>query len=620
MDSPLTQQTRPETFEPKVVGLYRDLFREIDEDEKDDGFWSTLFILKPDLVALREILDNTDADFLLHLQHTPQQILVQALAAVKAGKGPADENALVTLTVFFQRVMSKKFSNASSDIIEVLAGIDNVDAVFYDLVDTLDHAVKDGRSTELRQKAVQTATSVVSGGYQTALVSYFVNRDFFPALMKLVHQLESPLQASEPLLLTGLLANYNKFEIHNQYRVRFADFVNEETMTKVVQSLAWTSTLLLERYVAILDDTPSTWTIGGTLSYVGLGSLAGTKPAAPVLTEDQQRALFSEQPGHEAATLLTLYDFALANKLFCHHLISLPSTETGQPAPFSSLLSFTSYLYQHAHRSSRASLYAYLTLLILTILVEDATIAKSLNETTAPVRLCRQRSPLLPLPKGERPYTVTIIDLMVDGLNHNLRKRLDVKFYHQSLIVLSRVLSHLARSRTKLAYHWAELWRSLLSFVRFLTTYAHDLKNMSGVTQMAEQLVDILTIALTSGETFLPDAPSYDDLFYKLVESGEALIKFRDIYQLGKPDAKRPINTLIGISKHYEELIQEQKSKVTHLTPAEVNKVIKQGYDTLSIETKEGLDNMEKFREIEHKVELKKIARVAVADAAASIS
>lgn len=167
-------------------------------------------------------------------------------------------------------------------------------------------------TAELRQKAVQTATSVVSGGYQTALVSYFVNRDFFPALMKvrrypltsngtdltfeqLVHQLESPLQASEPLLLTGLLANYNKFEIHNQYRVRFADFVNEETMTKVVQSLAWTSTLLLERYVAILDDTPSTWTIGGTLSYVGLGSLAGTKPAAPVLTEDQQRALFSEQ-------------------------------------------------------------------------------------------------------------------------------------------------------------------------------------------------------------------------------------------------------------------------------------------------------------------------------------
>lgn len=27
MDSPLTQQARPEVFEPKVVGLYRRLFR-----------------------------------------------------------------------------------------------------------------------------------------------------------------------------------------------------------------------------------------------------------------------------------------------------------------------------------------------------------------------------------------------------------------------------------------------------------------------------------------------------------------------------------------------------------------------------------------------------------------
>jgi len=115
-------------------------------------------------------------------------------------------------------------------------------------VTVFDQAIKDGRTLDLRQKATRTAIAVVAGGYQTALVSYFIHRDFFPALMKLVHQLESPLQAAEPLLLTGLLANYNKFEVHNQYRVRFADFVNDETMKKVVESLAWTCTLLRELY------------------------------------------------------------------------------------------------------------------------------------------------------------------------------------------------------------------------------------------------------------------------------------------------------------------------------------------------------------------------------------
>ena len=166
---------------------------------------------------------------------------------------------------------------------------------------------------ELRQKAVRTTIAVVAGGYQTALVSYFINRDFFPALMKvsmfdrlsiyrrsansaqLIHQLENPLRASEPFLLTGLLANYNKFETHNQYRIRFSDFVNDEAMKSIVESVSWTCTLLRERYITIQDDTPTTWSIGGTLSYVGLGGLAGVKPAAPALTEEQQRELLLEQ-------------------------------------------------------------------------------------------------------------------------------------------------------------------------------------------------------------------------------------------------------------------------------------------------------------------------------------
>lgn len=326
------------------------------------------------------------------------------------------------------------------------------------------------------------------------------------------------------------------------------------------------------------------------------------------------------RPGVEAATLLTLYDFALANKLFCHHLVSLPASDKDQAPPFSNLLSFTSYLYQHAYRSSRASLYAHLTLLVILILVEDNTIAKLLCETTGPVRLCRQRPPQLPLVKGQRPYIVAIIDLVVDGINHNLRKRLDTKFYKQSVAVISRITSYLAKSRSKLPYHWSELWRSLLSFVRFLTTYVDDLKPLPGIDEVVEGVTDLLTTAMSSGELFLPDAAAYDDLFYKLVESGEALIKFRDVYQLSKPDENKPINSLIGVSKHYKELIETQRSKITHLTPREVDKVIKQGYDTLSIETKEGLDHVEKYREVDHKVELKKIARVAVADAATLVS
>ena len=71
-----------------------------------------MFLLKPDASSLRQILEATDPNFLLHmqvrrsvhttcnmfanklLQHQPQQLVLQAVTHVKAGQTPIDENAL----------------------------------------------------------------------------------------------------------------------------------------------------------------------------------------------------------------------------------------------------------------------------------------------------------------------------------------------------------------------------------------------------------------------------------------------------------------------------------------------------------------------------------------------
>lgn len=322
------------------------------------------------------------------------------------------------------------------------------------------------------------------------------------------------------------------------------------------------------------------------------------------------------RPSRLAAILLALYDFVLANKVFCHEFLTQSRVGKTHEAPFSKFVSFNSYLYTHAYRSGRATMYSYLTLLILLILVEDTTLAKLLCETSESVRLCRQRPPYLPISSGARPYAAAIVDLLTDGINHNLRKRLDATFYLQSVAVLSKLLSHLARSRIKLIYHWSELWRSLLSFVRFLNTYAEDLKALPRTTEVVQSVVDLLTLALTAGESFLLDSSAYDDLFYKLVESGDALVKLRDSYSLASATEKQShINTLIGVSKHYQELIDSQRVKKEHLTPREINKIIRQGYETLSIEAQEG-DTVEGgYKEAEHRSILKRVARVAVADA-----
>jgi len=112
--SPLSQQSRPESFQPKVVGLYESLFNKVcsrrplrhisyvrliceqddDEVEKSEGFWQELFLLKPEPKALKDILTDLSTDDLLHLQAHPQQLLIRAIRRVRDGVEPSDENAL----------------------------------------------------------------------------------------------------------------------------------------------------------------------------------------------------------------------------------------------------------------------------------------------------------------------------------------------------------------------------------------------------------------------------------------------------------------------------------------------------------------------------------------------
>lgn len=67
--SPLTQQIRPDSFQPKIIGLYDELFKQDDEDlAYSDAFWGEFFLLRPDKVGLERRLNGLTTDDLLHLQ------------------------------------------------------------------------------------------------------------------------------------------------------------------------------------------------------------------------------------------------------------------------------------------------------------------------------------------------------------------------------------------------------------------------------------------------------------------------------------------------------------------------------------------------------------------------
>lgn len=614
--SPLTQQARPEVFQQKIVELYESLFKDDEDNEKSEGFWREFFLLKPDRATLRRILHTFTPAALLDLQGQTRQLFTRAVVCIQAGTAPADAHALDTATVFLACILPKKYPNPSSDIITVLAGLDHVDAVFTDFVAALDVTIRTGKNLDIRLKAIEAALSVVSGAYQTSLLTYFIHRDLFPSLMKFIQESDTTARAFKPFVLLGLLANYNKFEFQNPYRLRLDDFVNEGTIQKIIRSVGITCDDVREKYVAVQDDLPEGWSITNPLSILGLGA----KVASPIADPEATKELYMKLPSREAAVLLATYDFAHANKLFCFNLVSLPADKGVKP-PISSYISLTSYLFQHAHASIRTTLYSHLCLLTIRLLVEDQVLCKRIcsDESKMSVRLCRQRLPYLPLVRGERMLVASILDTMIDGMNHNLRRRLDVDLYILSIGVILRLISHLSRSRTRLNYHWSELFRSLLTLVRFLTSYTADLKGLTHIELLLDDLVGLIALSLSAGEAFLPSPAAYDDLFYKLVETGDILVKFRDNYDL----AERPtssIDTLISVSTHYKELLADGTNKKKHLTSAQVAGVIKQGYETLSIQAKEGLDSWEKYREADTRTFLKKMARATVVDVKALIN
>jgi hypothetical protein len=430
---------------------------------------------------------------------------------------------------------------------------------------------------------------------------------------------DAPHAALHSFVLLGLLSNYNKFEAQNVYQNRLEDFVNEETIRLLVLSFAECCRSIREEYVAVQDDSTTSWTLSSTLNYVGLRSLSPEPRSLPP-TEEEAKTLFNALPTSTACCMLSVYSFVLANKIFASNLLSMPGDNSSEPS-LSAFLSVTSYLAHHAYRGPRPSHYATLCFLSIRLMTEDPLLVKRLcsQDSKIIVRLCRQRQPHLPVVSSARTPAAVVLDICTDTLSHNLRKRLDVHLYTLSLGLVLRLLTHMDQVKTRLQYHWGYLWGSLISLIRFLTQYSSGMRYLRGIREdLCTTLATLTAFCLTRGDGFLPDPASYDDLFYKLVEAHDLLPKFREAYidkSATNDPFSRAIDALISVSSHYHELLGIQKGKKTHQSPAAVQKVLKEGYETLNLESNENFGSWEKWREGSWKSEMKRITRTSVEDA-----
>ena len=393
-----------------------------------------------------------------------------------------------------------------------------------------------------------------------------------------------------------------------------------ETMQSLVRNISANYRTVRDSYVAVQDDSPETWT-EATFHLVGIKNWPGHNKSPPP-SEEEARDLLLLLPSPTAAVSLPVYSFVCANKVFASTLVTTPAT-TGQEAPLSSFLSAMSYLGHNAYRSKRCLHYTMLNLLIVQIMVEDPVILKHLcsPDLKFNVKLCIQRSPYLPYVAASRIPAAAILDICVDILTHNLRKRLDVSLYGLAIGIMLRQIVYLSGSKSRISYHWSSAWVALLAVMRFISQYDTDLRHIPRIREeVCAPLASLVAFCLSRADNFLPDPKSYDDLFYKVVEASPVLTKFKDSYcQTGGAVEMNKLNraadALTKVSRHYHGLLQSGGKK--HQSPAAVENIIKQGHETLEIASSgiEDFGHFEAWKESNWKSGLKHIIRTVVEDA-----
>ncbi|RIA97875.1 hypothetical protein C1645_751412 [Glomus cerebriforme] len=652
----------------KFVEIYESFFKGNDPSAGQPNFWSELFLLKVNATYLTKCLSEISQDQLLAIKNNIGKLFLKSIEAMKEENSQRKINAMETLCVLLQGIFSKRFNNFSFEVINLLTGLNNADTVFPRLVDTIKYLMKYGEITEVRHEALRLAIVVVCGNNninQNSINGYFMKNDIFDSLIELIITPKMSHMAYEAIMLLDILANYNKHESKNPYLIKLIDIKDEAVFEKIMDVVSSTCIKCQSQYIEIQeDDETNKYLVSTVMSYVGsilpwYGN--GTRKHSNV--SDPELA-FVRLPSANIAILLAFYDMVNNNKRFVDHIVksiakfSIPaksnvneydsatvseddkkSMEIVRDGPyFCDFLSLSSYLLQH-NRTNRTASYANLILLILVILVEDATLNEVIceDERRFIVRLCRQRPPLLQNARFPRPLIGVILDVVIGFINHNLRRKLQTDLYSMALGVIHRLISYLKRNRVRLPYHWSELWHSLIGLLKFiLSNIEHFQQDRASVNEVLLSAINIINLSITFGDTFFPDPISYDNLFYEIVRAKETfeglnrIVNKTNFTKPGSPtkstfqkptsssssqfDVLSNINT---ICTHFHLKIEAWKltNRVRSITPEQFYSIINTNYDTLELVTPEKLDHYTPYSEIPYNVPLlRQVLRVIVDD------
>ncbi|KAH9997714.1 hypothetical protein BJV74DRAFT_826047 [Russula compacta] len=472
------------------------------------------------------------------------------------------------------RCLLSKNDLAGWEVMELFAGeVNQSDKFFNEFTATIRTLLGDDSApVELRHEVLQLAVIFMCGINQLSPGAYLLRGDIFPSIISVDNQgRESGRFTFEVLLLLALLSNFHKSDAAklNPFLRHIGEIVDVEVLRKVCWAAEFAAATTVGAYQAISDDSPPTMSsmIGSFVTSLRPDRAFSSTPV------NTPKELFRNQPIEACIILLPILEFTLRNHTFPSILVEsikdAAGDENSRPPLAPTILSLSSYLLTHATSTSspRAIGYANVALHILLAFVESNEVIRALCVPSPhPVRLCRQRLPILPFAPSPRPLICAVLDCCILWLRHNLHKRLESSLYLTCIRTCHRTLWFLQKEHIRLDYHWLQLWKAIIGLLEFLGGKLEELSSTVGIGQLLRESLVLLDIVSIKAEAFLSSPQAIHEFIYELIRSAPALQRLTPLLRsfispqtASAPSQESPseqaLSHLLSVTSFYEEKV-----------------------------------------------------------------
>ncbi|KAG1659842.1 Armadillo-like helical domain-containing protein 3 [Nymphon striatum] len=567
-------------FKEKIILSYDKFFKGENPSVGNPDFWNELFLLKANVSYIENEFDKLSGDQVLAIKENINLIFYHCVKALEDDRQIRVVNAIQTLCALVRGVYKKTNKDYGFDIINVLVGFDSAENVMQCLIGNLNRFLTQDTPVSLKSLCLTfilifvTSTDNVS---QNTMLEYIMMNSLFETIVKLLVDSQSRIHhGSNAVLLLTILVNYRKYESANPYIVNLSILDNELALNVILYFL-----IFCRKYCSLRTEPTNSGFFSTITNMVGnmfVSDESGNIPKVNMRIND--------------AILLALYEAIHLNRNFITTLTHVR---------MKLIICLTMNILD-------------LAFIILTCIAEDQYANSLMHDVNMVFRVklhkmpMRHRKTAVTTVSSAEPLACAVLNLMVEFVISHMKKNFPIDLFVRCLGVIHRILCYQKRCRVRLNYEWKELWSSLINLLKFLLAHETHLVKKCNIFQVSDQIINILNLFITFGDTFLPKPTIYDALYYEI----SIHIVFDNLYSMAlrystndgeyKGTASKLTNSLVNIRaiiNHFSPKIDKwsTENQQATLTESQVLEVVQSNYDTLTLKLHDNLDQYERYSE-----------------------